>query len=185
MSLITSIPAPPRRRPLYKDLGRGIITSYAWTVYVDGHLDTVDYDKNDDGDYDDVDESYVTRPGNNSSDYIYTDSGMVTEIYVDSANETVTVVCYYNYIGQVSRVRDDADGKYVQLTNITYDGGSYDDINSALTDVGAELDTKFYTDAFAEDAYVVFTVDCDDRDGSDYDAHVSTHGLLPRPLTAP
>ena len=61
----------------------------------------------------------MTRPGNNSSDYIYTDSGMVTEIYVDSANETVTVVCYYNYIGQVSRVRDDADGKYVQLTNIT------------------------------------------------------------------
>lgn len=161
-------------KALYKDLGRGIITSYAWTVYVDGHLDTVDYDKNDDGDYDDVDESYVTRPGNNSSDYIYTDSGMVTEIYVDSANETVTVVCYYNYIGQVSRVRDDADGKYVQLTNITYDGGSYDDINSALTDVGAELDTKFYTDAFAEDAYVVFTVDCDDRDGSDYDAHVAT-----------
>lgn len=99
---------------------------------------------------------------------------MVTEIYVDSANETVTVVCYYNYIGQVSRVRDDADGKYVQLTNITYDGGSYDDINSALTDVGTELDTKFYTDAFAEDAYVVFTVDCDDRDGSDYDAHVAT-----------
>ena len=146
-------------KALYKDLGRGIITSYAWTVYVDGHLDTVDYDKNDDGDYDDVDESYVTRPGNNSSDYIYTDSGMVTEIYVDSANETVTVVCYYNYIGQVSRVRDDADGKYVQLTNITYDGGSYDDINSALTDVGTELDTKFYTDAFAEDAYVVFTVD--------------------------
>ena len=161
-------------KALYKDLGRGIITSYAWTVYVDGHLDTVDYDKNDDGDYDDVDESYVTRPGNNSSDYIYTDSGMVTEIYVDSANETVTVVCYYNYIGQVSRVRDDADGKYVQLTNITYDGGSYDDINSALTDVGTELDTKFYTDAFAEDAYVVFTVDCDDRDGSDYDAHVAT-----------
>ena len=161
-------------KALYKDLGRGIITSYAWTVYVDGHLDTVDYDKNDDGDYDDVDESYVTRPGNNSTDYIYTDSGMVTEIYVDSANETVTVVCYYNYIGQVSRVRDDADGKYVQLTNITYDGGSYDDINSALTDVGTELDTKFYTDAFAEDAYVVFTVDCDDRDGSDYDAHVAT-----------
>ena len=47
---------------------------------------------------------------------------------------------------------------------------------SALTDVGTELDTKFYTDAFAEDAYVVFTVDCDDRDGSDYDAHVAHHG---------
>ena len=162
-------------KTLYKDLGRGIITSYAWTVYVDGHLDTVDYDKDDDGNYESADgDTYVARPGNNSSDYIYTDSGMVTEIYVDSANETVTVVCYYNYIGQVSRVRDDADGKYVQLTNITYDGGSYDDINSALTDVGAELDTKFYTEAFAEDAYVVFTVDCDDRDGSDYDAHVAT-----------
>ena len=40
--------------------------------------------------------------------------------------------------------------------------------------MGTELDTKFYTDAFAEDAYVVFTVDCDDRDGSDYDAHVAT-----------
>ena len=162
-------------KTLYKDLGRGIITSYAWTVYVDGHLDTVDYDKDDDGNYESANgDTYVARPGNNSSDYIYTDSGMVTEIYVDSANETVTVVCYYNYIGQVSRVRDDADGKYVQLTNITYDGGSYDDINSALTDVGAELDTKFYTEAFAEDAYVVFTVDCDDRDGSDYDAHVAT-----------
>ena len=155
--------AATEQKDLYKDLGRGIITGYDWTVYVDGHQDDVDSKDHS-----------VARPGNNSDDYIYTDSGMVTEIYVDSVNETVTVVCYYNYIGQVSRVHDDEDGTYVQLTGITYDGGNYDDINNALTDVAASLDTKFYTSNFAEDDYVVFTVDCEDRTGSDYDAHIVT-----------
>ena len=155
--------AATEQKDLYKDLGRGIITDYTWTVYVDGHQDDADADKHE-----------VARPANSSNDYIYTDSGMVTEIYVDSVNETVTVVCYYNYIGQVSRVHDDEDGTYVQLTGITYDGGNYSDINDALADVDASLDTKFYTSNFAEDDYVVFTVDCEDRTGSDYDAHIVT-----------
>ena len=79
---------------------------------------------------------------NGSSNYQFTEKGAVTEIYVDDDTQDVTVVEINYYLGQVYSVKDGT-------TTIR-----------SLSDGGKVLDDRtFATEEFAEDDYVVFTVD--------------------------
>ena len=79
---------------------------------------------------------------NDTSKYTYTDKGAVTEIYVDDDTQTVTVVEINYYLGQVYSVNNGT----TTIRTLSTDGKVLDD-------------RTFATEEFAEDDYVVFTVD--------------------------
>ena len=83
---------------------------------------------------------------NQSSDYKYTDKGAVVEIYVDDYDQTVTVVEINYYLGQVTKADDDT----ITVKELSPEPTLNDD--------------TFATTEFAEDDYVVFTVDFNDDD---------------------
>ena len=120
---------------VYKDLGKALVDEYEWTVYVNGVEQSA---KN------------TVLPSKSSTDeYVYTGEGTVTEIYVNDDEETVDVVEYNYYLGQVSKVKSDDDGEYITV--------------SVISKGAKNLDNKtFYVDGYAEDDYVVFTMDWDD-----------------------
>ena len=133
---------------VYKDLGKSVCTElsedkkdgYDWTVFVNGK----EWSGKDD-------EKIVLPESKNSDTYRYTADGTVTEIYIDDADQTVTVVEINNYIGQVTKVKEDADGEYITVKPLS-------------KGVPALDDKTFYVEGFAEDDYVVFTVDQNDDD---------------------
>ncbi len=108
---------------------------YDWTVYVNGELQDVS------------DEDAI--PAENEGDaYAYTGDGVQTEIYVDDADKTVTVVEINYYLGQVASV-DEEEGT-VSIRTVSDD---------------AKLDDRtFATTAFEEEDYVVFTIDQNEDD---------------------
>ena len=71
--------------------------------------------------------------------------GTVTEIYIDDADATVTVVEINYYLGQVSKVKSDSKGEYVTV--------------KAISTEPKLDDNDFYAEGYEEDDYVVFTVD--------------------------
>ena len=145
---------------VYKDLGKSVCTEYIdaekggyhWTIYVNGEKV---YD-----DDDVADTVYDSSVGNNvpergeDADYQYTGKGTVTEIYVDDADATVTVVAINYYMGQVSKVKTDDDGEYINvkaLSNLSQDDAKLDD-------------RDFYVEGYEEDDYIVFTIDQNEDD---------------------
>ncbi|WP_298020036.1 S-layer homology domain-containing protein [uncultured Dysosmobacter sp.] len=123
-----------KNKDVYKDLSKDVIEDYDWTAFVNGK---------------EVDEA-VTPVKNGSKEYIYTGEGTVTEIYVNDDDESVTVVEINYYLGQVSKVKTDDDGEYITVKELSK---------------GSKLDDKtFYVEDYAEDDYVVFTVDYDEED---------------------
>ena len=138
---------------IYDDLGAVICNDqrgqeddemYTWTVYVNGE-EVFNGEENNTWNPWNRENSI---PENNEGDnYQYTGDGAQTEIYVDDADQTVTVVEINYYLGQVSNV-DEEDGT-VSIREV-----------SDLSDDNAELDDRdFATTAFEEDDYVVFTID--------------------------
>ena len=123
---------------VYKDLGKVVCDEkeYDWTAFVNGE---------------EVAAKDVKVPAKGDKEYAYTGEGTVTEIYVDDDAQTVTVCEINYYLGQVSKVKKDDDGEYITVKVLSN---------------GAKLDNKtFYVDGYAEDDYVVFTVDYnDDKD---------------------
>ena len=122
---------------VYKDLG-GVITDedeYDWSFFING-----------------VEQKSGTIPAkNNDDEWVYTGEGTVTEIYVDDIENTVDVIEYNYYLGQVSKVKSDDDGEYINI--------------SVLSKGASGLDDKtFYVEGFEEDDYVVFTMDENDDD---------------------
>ena len=128
---------------IYDDLGATICDEdeYDWTVYVNG-------EEIDDDD---------AAPGRNvSADYAYTGKGAQTEIYVDDADKTVTVVEINYYLGQIAHV-DEENGTV-----------AIREVSDLSDDNGAELDDNdFATTEFADDDYVVYTID-QNADGDFY-----------------
>ena len=140
---------------VYKDLGKSVCdeTDYDWTVYVNGEKV---YDEGTDV----ADTVYDNSVGNDvpergeDADYQYTGKGTVTEIYVDDADATVTVVAINYYMGQVSKVKTDDDGEYINvkaLSNLSQDDAKLDD-------------RDFYVEGYEEDDYIVFTIDQNEDD---------------------
>ena len=132
---------------VYKDLGKSVCTlrdnakdeGYTWTAYVNGKEDK------------DVDDNIPTSK--DDSTWKYTGKGTVTEIYVDDADATVTVVAINYYMGQVSKVKTDDDGEYINvkaLSNLSQDDAKLDD-------------RDFYVEGY-EDDYIVFTIDQNEDD---------------------
>ena len=109
---------------VYKDLGKSVCTElsedkkdgYDWTVFVNGK----EWSGKDD-------EKIVLPESKNSDTYRYTADGTVTEIYIDDADQTVTVVEINNYIGQVTKVKEDADGEYITVKPLSRAGTPLDD----------------------------------------------------------
>ena len=137
---------------VYKDLGSTITNEkvYDWTYYING-----------------VEQKSGTVPvKNNDDEWAYTGEGTVTEVYVNDTDETVTVVEFNYYLGQVSKVKSDDDGEYITV--------------SVLSKGAKGLDSKtFYVDGYAEDDYVVFTMDWDD----DEDEYVIGEVIEPETVT--
>ena len=137
---------------VYKDLG-GVITDkneYDWSFYING-----------------VEQKTGTIPAkNNDDEWVYTGEGTVTEVYVNDLEETVDVVEFNYYLGQVSKVKSDDDGEYITV--------------SVLSKGAKDLDNKtFYVEGYAEDDYVVFTMDWDD----DEDEYVIGEVFEPETVT--
>ena len=65
----------------------------------------------------DVDDNIPTSK--DDSTWKYTGKGTVTEIYIDDADATVTVVEINYYLGQVSKVKSDSKGEYVTVKAIS------------------------------------------------------------------
>ena len=126
-----------KEKDIYSDLGADVCTEYSWRNK-DGYTWTA-YVNGKEQDNADV----PTK--NSSTKYEYTDKGTVTEIYVDDDAATVTVVEINYYLGQVYSVDDGT-------TTIR-----------SLSPEGKVLDDRtFATEEFADDDYVVFTVDYND-----------------------
>ncbi len=129
---------------IYDDLGATICDEdeYDWSAYVNGE---------------EVASADVVVPGRNvSTDYAYTGKGAQTEIYVDDADKTVTVVEINYYLGQIAHV-DEEDGTV-----------AIREVSDLSEDEGARLDDNdFATTAFEDDDYVVYTID-QNADGDFY-----------------
>ena len=98
---------------------------------------------------------------NEGDNYDFTDPGAQTEIYVDDGDQTVTVVEINYYLGQVSHV-DEEDGTVTirEVSDLSADTSTYYD--------GADLDDRtFATTEFADEDYVVYTID-ENSDGDSY-----------------
>ena len=138
---------------IYDDLGAVICNGdrdndndYTWTVYTNGE-EVFTGEDNDDSNNDN---NYVVEDVD--VDYRATGDGVQTEIYVDDADKTVTVVEINYYLGQVASV-DEEEGT-VSIRTV-----------SDLKADGAKLDDRdFATTAFEDDDYVVFTIDQNDDD---------------------
>ena len=123
---------------VYKDLGKTVCDEdeYDWTAFINGVEE-------------DADDLELPKSKNDDA-YKYTGDGAVTEIYIDVDRETVTVVEYNYYIGQVTKVKDET---------ITV---------KPLSQEATILDVKtFEAEGYDEDDYVVFTIDFDE-DEDDY-----------------
>ena len=143
--------AGTKENVIYKDLGKTVVEGtekgdyvYDWVAYVDG-----------------AEQEVAGRPENEKDPtYEYTDKGATTEIYVDEVNETVTVVKINYYLAEITDIRSDDDGEFATVRML----GTQDPL-------GDSVDTrKIYCKGFAEDDYVVVTVDVDE----DGDAFVAT-----------
>ena len=147
--------AGTKENVIYKDLGKTVVEGtekgdyvYDWVAYVDG-----------------AEQEVAGRPENEKE---YTDKGATTEIYVDEVNETVTVVKINYYLAEITDIRSDDDGEFATVRML----GTQDPL-------GDSVDTrKIYCKGFAEDDYVVVTVDVDE----DGDAFVATIPPPPRAL---
>ena len=143
--------AGTKENVIYKDLGKTVVEGtekgdyvYDWVAYVDG-----------------AEQEIAGRPENEKDPtYEYTDKGATTEIYVDEVNETVTVVKINYNLAEITDIRSDDDGEFATVRML----GTQDPL-------GDSVDTrKIYCKGFAEDDYVVVTVDVDE----DGDAFVAT-----------
>ena len=124
---------------VYKDLGKVLCDpkgDYDWTVFVNGKEVAA--------------KEIVLPEKSNDDDYVYTGSGTVTEVYVDEDAETVTVCAINYYLGQVTKVKSDDDGEYINI--------------NVLSKEPKLNDKTFYVEGYSEDDYVVFTVDFNDDD---------------------
>ena len=144
---IISVPEPAdftytkavKEKDLYKEVGK-TVAGYDWYAYSDGE------------ELEDVD-----APRSNSSDnYGETAKAVETEVYIDTDEETVTMIYIHNYLAEVSRVGDDEDGDYITV-KVPYRSVDEDTI---------------YTTGYDEGEYVVVTVDVDD-DGDSFIATVA------------
>ena len=127
-------------KDVYADLGATVCNAtkdadYTWTVYINGEEQNLDEDD-------------MIPAKSSDAKYDFTDKGSVTEIYIDDYDQTVTVVEINYYLGQVSKVDEENDTITVKELS-----------NEPKLD-----DDKFATTEFAEDDYVVFTVDYNDDD---------------------
>lgn len=155
---------------VYKDLGKSVCDEddYEWTVYVNGEKVYEDGNAVADTVYDSSVGNNVPERGEDA-DYQYTGKGTVTEIYVDDADATVTVVAINYYMGQVSKVKTDDDGEYINvkaLSNLSQDDAKLDD-------------RDFYVEGYEEDDYIVFTID-QNEDDDFYIAEVITPEVATR-----
>ena len=122
-----------KEKDVYSDLGADVCSAYSW-MNKDGYTWTAFVNGK---------EEKADIPGkNDTSKYTYTDKGSVTEIYVDDYAQTVTVVEINYYLGQVYSVNNGT----TTIRTLSTDGKVLDD-------------RTFATEEFAEDDYVVFTVD--------------------------
>ena len=128
--------ANTKENVIYKAVGKSVVDDYAWNIYVDGAEQPGD----------------DLAPANDKdTDYTYTAKGATTEIYVDDVNETVTVVMINYYMAEVTKVKDGE----VTVRVLS---------DKAKTN---PIDERTITaDGFAEDDYVVITVDVNDDDDS-------------------
>ena len=119
---------------VYKDLGKVVCDEkeYDWTVFVNGK---------------EAEKTVVPVKGGKYWDY--TGKGTVTEIYVNDDDETVTVCEINYYLGEVSKVKTDDDGEYINVT--------------AMSDTKLN-DKKFYVEGFEEEDLIAFTRDWNEDD---------------------
>ena len=128
--------ANTKENVIYKAVGKSVVDDYTWNVYVDGD-----------------EQADPAIPDNDKdTDYAYTAKGATTEIYVDDVNDTVTVVMNQllhgrGHQGQGRR----GHGPRAQ--------------RQAKTNPNPTRRT-ITADGFAEDDYVVITVDVNDDDDS-------------------
>ncbi len=134
--------ANTKEKAIYGDVGRDV-AAYDWSAYVDG-----------------AEQGEVAAPANKDRNYVVTvdgsnvalsQDGMTTEIYVDTENEKVTVVCINQYLAEVTRVSEDEDGETYAVLNVPTYAGMLDE-------------DSFATTAFEEGDYAVVTIDCVDQD---------------------
>ena len=132
---------------VYKDLGRSLVEDDEWTweAYVDG-----------------TEQRDPVLPTNTSGTYAYTTDGAVTELYVDDVNKEITVVQINYYMGEVTDIDEDENGEYATVRVLT-------NPTDARSDVVDERD--IYCEGFAEDDYVVVTVDVNE-DGDSFIASI-------------
>ncbi|NBI11976.1 hypothetical protein D1641_18660, partial [Colidextribacter sp. OB.20] len=143
-----------KEKDVYSDLGKTVCTDtakdkdrgYTWVAYVNGK---------------EVEEKVAGKDGKDlipksgtagDKRYIYTAKGTQTEIYIDDDEQTVDVIEINYYIGQVSSVKEDKGGRYVTVKELS---------------TGSSLNERtFYTGSYAEDDYVIYTMDYveDDKD---------------------
>ena len=127
-----------------KALGSNVCDEYAWDYYVNGEL---------------VEQHGVNAnggPQNVDADWDYATKGAVTEIYIDKAQQKVTLCEINYYLGEVSSVKEDDDGEYANIKTL-----------SQMENL--KLDSKkFYTNEVEADDLVVFTVDYKDLDDEYY-----------------
>ena len=95
-------------RALYQAAGSTAYNNYVWTVYRNG-----DIVENGDGvELDGVDGVDVFDEGRTSTDrWQQTGNGVLTELYVDSSEETVVVSIIDTFVAEVTRVEDNGDGE--------------------------------------------------------------------------
>ena len=123
---------------LYDAVGRTATKYDTWSVYVDG--EDVNYDGDDlYSDRTNDDDCFLL----DAEGAAQTGNGVLTQVYVDSTNETVSISVIHTYAAEVARVRDDGDEAYITLNDLT--GGP------------ANSSDRYETDLFEEDEIVLYT----------------------------
>ena len=92
-------------RDLYRAAGTAAVNDYAWTIWVDG--DDVDTTAHGEG---------YELDRNDTERWMKTGNGVLTEMFVDTVNETVDVTIINTYVGQVTRVEPNEDNTDYAVT---------------------------------------------------------------------
>ena len=90
-------------RDLYRAAGTAAVNDYSWTYWINGDPTSMDGSKLD---------------RNDTDRWQSTGNGVLTEMFVDTVNETVDVTIIHSYVAEVSRVRtNDDDNDYTITVN--------------------------------------------------------------------
>lgn len=149
-------------KALYDAAGSDAYDNYTWSVYRNGALVATDTVSNNTNDHVGRTAAFGTTSKTGSERVRTSGEGVLTQVFVDSDNETAVLSLIDTGVAKVTKVAE-TDGKYEVTVSFKTKVKGWDTKTSKDTDITP--DSKFTTDVkFAKDDVVVYTASADSKE---------------------